>query len=223
MERIERMQRVGNKFGANLMSAGINLRPAAFFVIAGLSVAGCQSFHQPESPKAPEKIAEQEGWNSTVTVTRSGKPSAVIRFQHMQKFGKERVVQFDNGVVVDFYNNEGQHTSNLVAQEGKMHENSGDVEALGNVVVVSDSGITLFTEHLRWNNRREKIVSEEFVTIATPAGDTLYGHGFESDQLLQNWVILKPTGVSSKKLAIDEMEKPKSNDDSTLSKRKEKF
>ena len=34
--------------------------------------------------------------------------------------------------------------------------------------------------------------------ITTAEKDTLYGIGFESDSDLQNWIILKPSGVTDR-------------------------
>ena len=67
--------------------------------------------------------------------------------------------------------------------------------AIGNVVVLSDSGVTLFTDTLSWDNIREKVYSDDEVIFITEEQDTLYGIGFESDVELDNWKILKPTGV----------------------------
>ena len=61
--------------------------------------------------------------------------------------------------------------------------------------VVSDSGVTLFTDTLSWDNVREKIFTDDSVKFITESQDTLYGIGFESDVELNNWKILKPTGV----------------------------
>jgi hypothetical protein len=63
------------------------------------------------------------------------------------------------------------------------------------VIVVSDSGVTLFTDTLSWDNLRERIFTEDSVIFITEQQDTLYGVGFESDVELDNWKILKPTGV----------------------------
>ena len=67
--------------------------------------------------------------------------------------------------------------------------------AIGNVVVLSDSGVTLFTDTLSWDNIREKVYTDDEVIFITEEQDTLYGIGFESDVELDNWKILKPTGV----------------------------
>jgi len=42
---------------------------------------------------------------------------------------------------------------------------------------------------------REKIFTDDSVKFITESQDTIYGIGFESDVELNNWKILKPTGV----------------------------
>lgn len=169
---------------------------------AVLLLAGCQSSPQTATTDKAFDGPDQEGWNSKVTVTSTGRIAAIVQYGHMAKYSKDRRVLFDDGVVVDFYGKKGEHSSKLTSARGILHENSNDVEALGNVVVVSDSGTTLRTEKLRWLNQREKIVSEEFVTITTAKGDTLYGHGFESDATMRQWSIRKLSGVSKKKVNL---------------------
>lgn len=172
-----------------------------YFGLAVLLI-GCRS-QQQESVAPPNYDGpDQEGWNSRITVTSNGRVAAVLQYSHMEKYSKRREVKFDGGIVVDFYNTEGQHASNLVAKRGLLHEETNDVEALGNVVAVSDSGITLLTERLRWDNARQKIVSNDFVTIIKADNDTLYGQGFQADQNLRNLSILKPSGVTQKKIDL---------------------
>ncbi len=163
---------------------------------------GCRS--QDEQTVTPPNYdgPDQEGWNSRITVTSNGRTSAILQYTHMEKFSKRRETKFDGGIVVDFYNTAGQHTSKLVSERGVLYEETNDVEALGNVVVKSDSGMTVWTQRLRWENARQKIVSNEFVTIATAENDTLHGHGFISDQNLKVWSIRRPSGVSQKKIDL---------------------
>ncbi|MCI0694928.1 LPS export ABC transporter periplasmic protein LptC [candidate division KSB1 bacterium] len=186
------------KFSSQMMRV---FKKILYFGLA-IFLIGCRS--QEQEAVAPPNYdgPDQEGWNSRITVTSNGRVAAVLQYSHMEKYSKRREVKFDGGIVVDFYNTEGRHTSNLVAARGLLHEETNDVEALGNVVAVSDSGVTLLTERLRWDNARQKIVSNVFVTIVRADNDTLYGHGFQSDQNLKNWSILKPSGVTQKKIDI---------------------
>ena len=75
--------------------------------------------------------------------------------------------------------------------------------AYGNVVVVSDSGVTLYTDTLKWDNKEQKIYSEIPVKITTQDHDTLYGDSFKSDPNLDNYEILNPRGKSKKSLKIE--------------------
>ena len=72
------------------------------------------------------------------------------------------------------------------------------MKAIGNIIAVSDSGITLYTDTLFWNAKKEKMSTLDSVMITTTETDTLYGIGFESDSDLQNWKIIKPSGVTNR-------------------------
>jgi len=120
----------------------------------------------------------------------------------MERYNKRKIVNFSDNVLVDFYDEMGNHTSQLTSDKGRLNESSNNVEAFGNVVVVSDSGITLQTEKIWWDNATEKVVSDQFVTITTAEQDTLYGVGFESDQNLSNWIIKEVRGKTQKSLDI---------------------
>ncbi len=158
---------------------------------------------------------DQEGWNSTVTSSKNGIVGAVIKYGHMQRFMKRKVVEFDSGIVVDFYDEQGVHTSKLTSHRGRLDEATNNIEAIGNVLVVSDTGITLKTERLKWDNSIEKIISNNFVTIVTAERDTFYGNGFESDQNLENWHITGFSGKASKGLDLDfQFKKKKQQTDS---------
>ena len=72
------------------------------------------------------------------------------------------------------------------------------LQAIDNVIVESDSGVTLYTDTLSWDNTAEIIFTNDLVMITTESNDTLYGIGFESDVNMEHWKILKPRGVTSR-------------------------
>jgi LPS export ABC transporter protein LptC len=183
-------------------------KKSLYFGLACL-LLGCKSQEQQSIAPPNFEGPDQEGWNSRVTVTSNGRTAAIVQYAHMEKYSKRRQAKFDGGIVVDFYNTAGQHTSNLVADRGVLYEETNDVEAIGHVIVVSDSGMTMYTERLRWDNARQKIVSNEFVTIVRAEDDTLYGHGFESDQSMKQYSILKPSGVTGKKIDLSSESRPR--------------
>jgi len=174
-----------------------------FSLIGLLTLIGCQQKNDETIANIEEmEFPDQEGWNSTVTSSKNGIVAAIINYGHMQRFKKRKVVEFDDGIVVDFFDDQGIHTSKLTSEKGRLDEATNNIEAFGNVFVVSDTGITLTTERLRWDNSIEKIVSNDFVTIVTADQDTFYGNEFESDQNLENWHITSFSGKASKGLDL---------------------
>jgi LPS export ABC transporter protein LptC len=153
-----------------------------------------------------EAFVVQEGWDSVLRVTNAGRLQAVVRYGHMKKYEKSHVVLLDEVVEVDFYNRSGRHTSHLISETGEYHEQTEDVVGIGNVVVNSDSGMTLRTDELRWDNRRGKIISDTVVMVITLQRDTLYGVGFESEPDLSRWIIEEPWGIGEKRIEIEKLE-----------------
>ena len=90
------------------------------------------------------------------------------------------------------------HTSQLTSLRAEVNQSSNDMKAMGHVVAVSDSGISLYTDTLIWNSRGEKMTTDDPIMLTTEQKDTLYGIGFESDSDLKNWKILKPSGVTNR-------------------------
>ncbi|MFQ5823636.1 MAG: LPS export ABC transporter periplasmic protein LptC [bacterium] len=154
------------------------------------------------------ELPDQEGWQSTLTSTSKGNITAIIKYEHMEKYTRKKVVKFDQGVEIDFFDSKGSHTSIVHSEKAVLYENNNNVDLMGNVVVLSDSGLSLRTEKLLWDENTGKILSEEFVTVTTAENDTIYGTGFESDQALNNWIIKTPWGVTQKKLNIQILDNP---------------
>ena len=164
--------------------------------------------------EAGREYPSQEGWDSEIYLSKAGRLQAVVRYGHMMKFDRKQIYMFDEGVEVDFFDKEGKHVSLLTANSGEYHESTEDVVGMGNVVVESDSGLTLRTEVLRWDNRRGKIISDTLVMLTTPQSDTLYGVGFESNADLSRRVIRKPWGVSDERIDFKEIEESFSEESS---------
>lgn len=173
----------------------MNLR---WFLIAVVAAAGwgCEEKIRPTVlPEIdPVSLPLQESWNSTVTLSDSGVVKAVIRAGYIRVFEEPRQTLLSEGVVVDFYNEEGVVSSVLTSREGSVNDRTNDLEAWGNVVVVSrtDSSV-LKTQRLFWDNRRERVHTPEFVNIVSPT-EQIQGTGFEAEQNLKNYRIFSVSG-----------------------------
>ena len=99
---------------------------------------------------------------------------------------------------MDFFDKDEKHTSLLKSESAEINQKSNNMKAIGNVIAISDSGITLFSEVLMWDATDEKLYTNETIMITTLENDTLYGIGFESNSNLENWKILNPSGISGR-------------------------
>ena len=170
---------------------------AFILMVSILSACEKQDDQDDMTDSEPELMPDQESWNSEIILTSGGRKIALIHAGHMAKYKNKNFILMDEGVEIDFYDDEENHTSHLKSERGEINERLRDLKAIGNVVVVSDSGETLFTEELLWNNKLQKIISEVEVMITTET-DTLYGIGFESDAGLSSWTIKKPKGKTTR-------------------------
>ena len=155
----------------------------------------CQSNELQRSGETRQGRPDAESWDAVITLTNKGAKRGVIRSGHLEKYNDKEFILLDQNVDADFFNEEELFTTNLKSLVAEIDEEEDFLVAIGNVVVVTDSGVTLFTDTLSWDNQKEKVFTSDSVIFITEKKDTLYGIGFESDIELNNWKILQPTGV----------------------------
>ncbi|MEL6821162.1 MAG: LPS export ABC transporter periplasmic protein LptC [Calditrichota bacterium] len=158
-----------------------------------------------DSPKAagPKKeFPVQESWDSNITLTKEGKLVAEIKAGYIANYAKKNETHLQDSLVIDFYDSDGEHSSVLTADYGVVDNNTKNLVATGNVIVVSDSGVVLRSTELKWDNKREKIVSDVPVTITTET-DTLVGDNFVSSPDLSNYEIRNARGRSTRGVSLD--------------------
>jgi LPS export ABC transporter protein LptC len=141
-----------------------------------------------------EELPAQESWDATVFFSDSGRTTAILKAGHLRMFSDRKETLLDEGVKVDFYDENEIKTSTLTSEKGRVDDATRDLYAIDSVVVENDS-VTIRTDELKWRNSDKKIVSDKFVTIISPK-EKIQGYGFESDQHLQNYVIYNITYVT---------------------------
>ena len=155
----------------------------------------CQSNELQKSGQTRQGRPDAESWDAVITLTNKGAKRGVIRSGHLEKYNDNEFILLDQNVDADFFNEEEVFTTNLKSFVAEIDEEEDFLVAIGSVVVVTDSGVTLLTDTLSWDNQKEKVFTSDSVIFITEKKDTLYGIGFESDIELNNWKILQPTGV----------------------------
>ena len=141
---------------------------------------------------------DQESWGVTIILIDSSIERARIKSGHLEKYNQKKHILLDDIVQVDFFDKKQTHVAVLNSYKAEVDQKTNNMKAIGNVVAISDSGITLFTDTLYWDAKNEKMSTFDSVMITTLDEDTLYGVGFESDSDLENWKIVNPSGVTGR-------------------------
>jgi LPS export ABC transporter protein LptC len=158
--------------------------------------SGCEEkFIPPQTEITADELPSHESWNSTVIFSDSGNVKAVMTAGLIQVFSQRQYTLIDSNATVKFYK-DGEHVSTLNGKRGKVDDVTKNIEMFDSVKVVNNEGSTLTTEKLLWNQKTQRVSSDQFVRIITPT-ESIEGIGFESDQNLKNYTIYKVSGVFS--------------------------
>ena len=155
----------------------------------------CSSRGESDNNDTTEELNENEIWNPLIILSREETKIVTAKAEKLYKNSDEMSLLVGN-VKVDFFGEEGEHISILYSDSAQINEQSNNLHANGNVFVVSDSGYTLTTNKILWDNRYKMIIAEDSVMFTTTVGDTMYGVGFESDMDLDQWRIFRIFGVT---------------------------
>lgn len=120
--------------------------------------------------------------------------TAEIRAERIRKFesvDSTMGYQLD----IDMYDTTGHIVSSLVSDSGLIREQTEDLHAYGDVVVVTEDSSKLFTDSLYFDPKTNLIHTDEYVKI-TRAADTLTGWGLEADRQLRHLKILRQVSGS---------------------------
>ena len=156
---------------------------------------GCYTPSQEVNQKeVKQEIFDNELFNPSIILSRGVNKLVKAESKKMYKNINQFALLVDS-VKIDIYDEEGQHMSILYCDSAIINEKNNNLKANGNVIVISDSGYTLNTQKIIWDNSYKLILVEDSVMFTTLEGDTLYGIGFESDADLEEWRIFQPYGI----------------------------
>lgn len=154
-----------------------------------------------------EDDPSQISYDVTLSFSNEGHTKAILTTQRIRSYEAKHKTVLDSGVRIDFFDAEGKHSTRLTAARGFVDDQTKNMTAYDSVHVVSDSGTVVDTDSLVWDNRTQKLHSDAPVKILEKSGRVTTGLGFESDQNLTNYHILRPTIVSP----TDEWQNPQSS------------
>jgi LPS export ABC transporter protein LptC len=153
--------------------------------LAGALVAGCSGGKKLSASGTTGELPDNEVEQFYVTETDSGRTQWTLFAQHAATY-QARDLVIVRGVRVDFFNEKGEKSSELVAREGELLQRTRDMVARGNVVLLTTEGWRMSTEEMHFLNSRRRITSDKLVRVEKE-GTVLEGVGFASDPNLEHF------------------------------------
>ncbi len=154
---------------------------------------GCNEGLKPTATVTAPDTADQVLVGMSHYVTQAGVQRAHVRADSAFFYSRTQTAEL-RAVHITFYDLQGNETSTLTSREGSYHWRTGDMEARGNVVVVTPDGRTLRTEVLRYSQVKNEVTSDRPFVFDGP-GRHVEGEGFTSDPDFHNVVAKRPKGT----------------------------
>lgn len=169
-------------------------------VLAGIALSGalgaslaCHGPGRPTATISPADTADQMLVGMSHYVTQDGVQRAKVLADTAYLYSNSQSALLD-AVHITFYGVAGDQTSMLTARSGTYFWRTGDMDARGNVVVVTTDGRTLRTDALRYNEGKNEVSSDRPFTFDGPQRH-IQGEGFTSDPAFKNVVAKHPRGT----------------------------
>ena len=150
-----------------------------------------------QEEKAIERARDVEILYSDSAIVRV-RIKAYTMLNHLDK--KEPRREFPEGFLVDFLDEKKRVSSQLSANYAMQYINESKVYMEDSVVVWNKVGERLEAEELTWDEKNERVFSDEFVKMTT-RDQIIYGYGFTSNLEFTRWKIKQVTG----EIAVDEL------------------
>jgi LPS export ABC transporter protein LptC len=142
--------------------------------------------------KANDPVEEIEGLRTIYS--DSGNVKVLLEAPIMKKIILPKpITELSKGMKISFYDADMHVVSKMSSDYAIHYEQEHRWEAKSNVEVVNLKGEKLNTEKLIWDERGNKLLSDNFVKITT-AKEIIMGNGFEADQDFSHYKIFNVTG-----------------------------
>jgi LPS export ABC transporter protein LptC len=157
---------------------------AALFVL----VAGCDDQSSEQAMVGNADVPDEVVTDFVTEETDSGLVSWTLNAPKANKYNSRKVFVMDKPKI-EFFDEFGNLQTTLTSEFGEYYQESREMLAFGNVVVVSVVGDVLETDSLRYVTAVDKIMSDNFVKITRGDEVVITGIGLECDHTLNSVVI----------------------------------
>lgn len=183
------------------MSAG-----ARVFLIAcaALTLAACSRRGGDAIPSdvVLEDRPDQETWDVTLALTMDGRRRALVRAAYLARFEREdstftrfgpSTPQDTARVRVGVFDQAGALTATVESDRLLYYDADRRFLAEGRVEVRTETGKTLRSEELTWDEADARLRTDGFVSITTPE-EQLQGYRLDADEDLDTYTLARITG-----------------------------
>lgn len=189
-------------------SAFIAALVAVGLLLGCFGVAGCQYRAGSESAKAAQaerrraQAPDQVSTDARLYLYKNDRPRAYLKAAHMERYEREDSTyallhsfpdSLGGRVTVHLFNEKGDSTATLTANRLVYQDGKERFDARGRVLVTTQEGKRLESEHLTWLEDEKRVRTPGFVRLTTPT-DRIEGYGLRSDENLENYHLRRVTG-----------------------------
>ena len=179
--------------------------PCMFVILGMFFLSGC--FKSDVVPPTmdelrAEQLPDQESWFATFDVLNGAKPRLKILADYIAKYEepdstymilKGHPDSLESRVTAFIFDEEGDSSATIIANNMVYFEEDRRFEAHGNVIVETADEKRLETEFLIWLEVERKVQTEGFVRIKSPT-ENIQGYNLDADEDLENYQIARVTG-----------------------------
>ncbi|GMQ82514.1 MAG: LPS export ABC transporter periplasmic protein LptC [Rhodothermia bacterium] len=184
-------------------------RPESLFrsvllVLILASGIGCRERESPVSVASlrAEEDPDQETWNPELFISEEGVPRIHLRARYLARYDRPDSTYMilsgtEDGVVrvrVDLFDAEGDSSATVVSDRLTYYDREKRFVARGNVVVTTQDGSRLESEHLAWSDRDHKVNTPGLVRYIT-TNQIVTGYELEANEDLTEVKISRGTAI----------------------------
>lgn len=180
-----------------------SVRASLIWVVAAFLLAGCARRGDTiPSDALLEETPAQETWDVTLALSMGDRPRALVRAPYLARFERADstfarfgpATQEDTTrVEVEVFDEDGALSATVVSDRLLYFDDERRFVAEGRVVVQTETGKTLRSEQLTWDEARRSLRTDGFVRITTP-DERLQGYRLVSDENLETYTLARITG-----------------------------
>ncbi len=160
---------------------------AAIVFVAVAACAGCSQQRAASPAASTGELPDQEVSDFAVAETNEGRIEWKLYARDAAIFNARNLI-VAHQVRIDFFDEEGKKSSELVARQGEVNQRTRNMTARGNVVLQTTEGTRMSSQELQFLNKEQKIIVPDHERVRVErGGDVLTGFGFESDPELTHF------------------------------------